>query len=152
MSKFISRRKIEGERRWKEERRELVNGRGKCIKFNLNQLSFYRRRAYLGHVSSKARHLHLTTSLSLSFHLSFSLSFLHSRRLYVLSFRPRCLFTFRLYYFCRAQPRVRYLFRSNDRSSRQSISSRMRLECLERPGQIQTPRCPRHDLWLQDIW
>lgn len=35
---------------------------------------FYSRRAYLGHVSSKARHLHLTASLSLSLHLSFSLS------------------------------------------------------------------------------
>lgn len=36
---------------------------------------FYRRRAYLEHVSSKARHLHLTASLSLSLALSSSLLF-----------------------------------------------------------------------------
>lgn len=49
------------------------------------------------------------------------------------SLRPRCLFTSRLYYFCRAHPRVCHLFCSNDRSSHQSNSLRMRLECLEGP-------------------
>lgn len=52
---------------WKMVEREMHQIQSKSTQF-------YRRRAYLGHVSSKARHLHLTASLSLSLPLSFSLS------------------------------------------------------------------------------
>lgn len=70
------------DREW--EKMKESGGNWKMVERKMHQIQskstqFYRRRAYLGHVSSKARHLHLTASLFLSLHLSFSLSFLHSR-------------------------------------------------------------------------
>lgn len=137
----------EEERRRRRERKERVP-----IKFNLNQPSFMN----IERISDTSRHkldtcTWLSLSLSFSSFRSFALSLsrslslalcfpliltvvlasIHSRCLPApLSLRPRCLFTSWLFYFCHApaHPRVYHLFRSNDRSSRQSISSRMRLE------------------------
>lgn len=113
---------------------------GVHIRFNLNQPSFIDVARISDTFHQKldtCTWLHLFPSLFISLsHYRYRVSTLSilSRRLSMPpSLRPRYLFTSRLYYFCRAHSHVCYPFHSNDRSSHQSISLRMRLECLEGP-------------------
>lgn len=95
---------------------------------------FHRRRIYIGYAPSKDLDiLYLTASLFLLVHLCFSHLDTHSRRLYMsLSLCPHCLFTSRLFYFCRANPRVRHLFCSNSCTLFPSVDlvTNVRLECV----------------------
>lgn len=114
-------REIEGD--WKK-----LEKIGTHIKFNLNQPSFIN----ITRIPDMF-HQKLDTCAWLDLFPSLFISLSHVVLASLYAHRPRCLFTSRLYYFCHAHPRVCRLFRSNDRSSHESISLRMRLECLEGP-------------------
>jgi len=126
------------------------------IKLNLNQPSFIG--AHLDYVPSQARHLHLTASRSLIPYssLSFSSSPPTYTNTQTYSRSPFRALSSSLYavltlswlpirvpvpLFPSCSPaRLRHLFRSNDRSSRRSISLRMRSERLLSPRRTRTSR------------
>lgn len=122
-TEFILRRRKE--REYKREARGVVETRQrKYIKFNLNQLSFIdvARTSRIRAIKSSTPAL---DCISLRSSLTVALASRHSHRCCMpLSLCPRCLFTSQLLLFLSYSfARVRRLFRSDDRSSRQSISS-----------------------------
>jgi len=131
--------KTKRERRWKRSERGMIETRQrKYIKFNLNQLSFID----VARISDTCHQkldtctwLHLPPFISISHCRSRASALSPSHRCCMsLSLCPRCLFTSQLLLFLLCSfARVRCLFRSDNRSSRQSISSGMRPECLESP-------------------